>query len=173
MSKNTVDIANELLAEKAALEARVKELEAKLAAGKSVKAIWQDRAWTAEEELERLKAQEQVGEVAMMDYSTTRDNGLVWITLSVKAEKANSISLNDKMFSAAPRPAVLPPKPEWRDYFKSLGYQPQRFVVVLKDCDIGAVQHMSGGSSDYCKGFVDGTQYAIRQIVKAGGEIAE
>lgn len=40
--------------------------------------------------------------------------------------------------------------------------------VNLVDCDFGAVQHMSGGSNDYCHGFVDGTQNAIRAISAAG-----
>ena len=41
-------------------------------------------------------------------------------------------------------------------------------TVKLVDCDFGAVQHMSGGSTDYCHGFVDGTQNAIRSITAAG-----
>lgn len=41
-------------------------------------------------------------------------------------------------------------------------------AVKLIDCDFGAVQHMSGGSTDYCNGFVDGTQNAIRSISAAG-----
>lgn len=41
-------------------------------------------------------------------------------------------------------------------------------TVKLVDCDFGAVQHMSGGSTDYCHGFVDGTQNAIRAISAAG-----
>ncbi|HGW8507387.1 TPA: hypothetical protein ACNRPQ_005657 [Raoultella ornithinolytica] len=41
-------------------------------------------------------------------------------------------------------------------------------TVKLVDCDFGAVQHMSGGSTDYCHGFVDGTQNAIRAITDAG-----
>ncbi|HEE0498870.1 TPA: hypothetical protein R6320_001253 [Klebsiella pneumoniae] len=41
-------------------------------------------------------------------------------------------------------------------------------TVNLVDCDFGAVQHMSGGSTDYCHGFVDGTQNAIRAISAAG-----
>ncbi len=41
-------------------------------------------------------------------------------------------------------------------------------TVKLVDCDFGAVQHMSGGSTDYCHGFVDGTQNAIRAISTAG-----
>ncbi|CCS30233.1 ead/Ea22-like family protein [Salmonella enterica] len=34
--------------------------------------------------------------------------------------------------------------------------------VKLLDCDFAAVQHMSGGSTDYCNGFVDGTQNAVK-----------
>ncbi|HGV3475100.1 TPA: ead/Ea22-like family protein [Klebsiella quasipneumoniae subsp. similipneumoniae] len=41
-------------------------------------------------------------------------------------------------------------------------------TVKLVDCDFCAVQHMSGGSTDYCHGFVDGTQNAIRAISAAG-----
>ncbi|WP_227540387.1 ead/Ea22-like family protein [Klebsiella sp. P1CD1] len=41
-------------------------------------------------------------------------------------------------------------------------------AVRFVDCDFGAVQHMSGGSTDYCHGFVDGTQNAIRSISAAG-----
>ncbi|MEE8953494.1 RelE family toxin-antitoxin system [Klebsiella pneumoniae] len=41
-------------------------------------------------------------------------------------------------------------------------------AVKLIDCDFGAVQHMSGGSTDYCHGFVDGTQNAIQSITAAG-----
>ncbi|CAM3305515.1 ead/Ea22-like family protein [Klebsiella variicola] len=41
-------------------------------------------------------------------------------------------------------------------------------AVKFADCDFGAVQHMSGGSKDYCHGFVDGTQNAIRAITAAG-----
>ncbi|HEJ8623970.1 TPA: hypothetical protein SMK09_005873 [Klebsiella michiganensis] len=41
-------------------------------------------------------------------------------------------------------------------------------AVKFVDCDFGAVQHMSGGSTDYCHGFVDGTQNAIRAITAAG-----
>lgn len=41
-------------------------------------------------------------------------------------------------------------------------------TVKLVDCDFGAVQHMSGGSTDYCHGFVDGTQNAVRAITAAG-----
>lgn len=36
--------------------------------------------------------------------------------------------------------------------------------VKLPDCDYSAVQHMSGGSSDYCNGFIDGTQNAIKRF---------
>lgn len=43
--------------------------------------------------------------------------------------------------------------------------------VKLPDCDYAAVQHMSGGSNDYCNGFVDGTQNAIK-CVKAGADTA-
>lgn len=39
--------------------------------------------------------------------------------------------------------------------------------VKLTDCDLGAVQHMSGGSKDYCNGFVDGTQNAVRAVTSA------
>lgn len=45
--------------------------------------------------------------------------------------------------------------------------------VELKYCDIGAVQHMSGGSNDYCNGFVDGTQNAIRIFRESGYEVKE
>lgn len=41
-------------------------------------------------------------------------------------------------------------------------------AVKFVDCDFGAVQHMSGGSNDYCHGFVDGTQNAILAISAAG-----
>lgn len=41
-------------------------------------------------------------------------------------------------------------------------------AVKIVDCDFGSVQHMSGGSTDYCHGFVDGTQNAIRAISTAG-----
>ncbi|WP_432781105.1 hypothetical protein [Klebsiella quasipneumoniae] len=41
-------------------------------------------------------------------------------------------------------------------------------TVKLVDCDFGAVQHVSGGSADYCHGFVDGTQNAIRAITATG-----
>ena len=41
-------------------------------------------------------------------------------------------------------------------------------TVKIVDCDFGAVQHMSGGSTDYCHGFVDGTQNAIQSIIAAG-----
>lgn len=41
-------------------------------------------------------------------------------------------------------------------------------VVKIVDCDYEAVQHMSGGSTDYCHGFVDGTQNAIGAITAAG-----
>ena len=41
-------------------------------------------------------------------------------------------------------------------------------TVKFVDCDFGAVQHMSGGGTDYCHGFVDGTQNAIRAISAAG-----
>lgn len=40
--------------------------------------------------------------------------------------------------------------------------------VKLLDCDFGAVYHMSGGNKDYCNGFVDGTQNAIKAIRAAG-----
>ena len=48
-----------------------------------------------------------VGEVAMMDYSTAKDNDIVWVTLAVKSEKANSISLDDKMFTRAAQSAPV------------------------------------------------------------------
>ncbi|MCR6026787.1 hypothetical protein HLI26_07305 [Salmonella enterica subsp. enterica] len=45
----------------------------------------------------------------------------------------------------------------------SVAEQEARTVSVkLLDCDFAAVQHMSGGSNDYCNGFVDGTQNAIK-----------
>ena len=40
-------------------------------------------------------------------------------------------------------------------------------TVRLSDCDYAAVQHMSGGSTDYCNGFVDGTQNAIKCVKAA------
>lgn len=43
--------------------------------------------------------------------------------------------------------------------------------VKLMDCDFGAVSHMSGGSEDYCNGFVDGTQNAIKAIRAAGYQV--
>lgn len=43
--------------------------------------------------------------------------------------------------------------------------------VELPDCDYGAVSHMSGGSKDYCNGFVDGTNNAIKAIREAGYEV--
>ena len=46
-------------------------------------------------------------------------------------------------------------------------------TVKLVDCDFGAVQHMSGGSTDYCHGFVDGTQNAIRAISAAGIKVEQ
>lgn len=53
-------------------------------------------------------------------------------------------------------------------------YNEQRPVTVkLLDCDLAAVQHMSGGSKDYCNGFVDGTQNAIRAMRAAGVDVKE
>ncbi|MFC2935977.1 hypothetical protein ACFH1L_01730 [Klebsiella michiganensis] len=46
-------------------------------------------------------------------------------------------------------------------------------TVKLLDCDLAAVQHMSGGSKDYCNGFVDGTQNAIREMRAAGVDVRE
>ncbi|WP_374733352.1 ead/Ea22-like family protein [Klebsiella variicola] len=46
-------------------------------------------------------------------------------------------------------------------------------AVKFVDCDFGAVQHMSGGSTDYCHGFVDGTQNAIRAISAAGIKVED
>ena len=46
-------------------------------------------------------------------------------------------------------------------------------TVKLLDCDLTAVQHMSGGSKDYCNGFVDGTQNAIRAMRAAGVDVRE
>ncbi len=46
-------------------------------------------------------------------------------------------------------------------------------TVKLLDCDLAAVQHMSGGSTDYCNGFVDGTQNAIRAMRAAGVDVRE
>ncbi|MFB5077433.1 hypothetical protein [Raoultella sp. C349492] len=46
-------------------------------------------------------------------------------------------------------------------------------TVKLLDCDLAAVQHMSGGSKDYCNGFVDGTQNAIRAMRSAGVDVRE
>ncbi|WP_210515122.1 hypothetical protein [Pantoea ananatis] len=43
--------------------------------------------------------------------------------------------------------------------------------VELKDCEFGAVSIMSGGSKDYCNGFVDGTNNAIKAIREAGYEV--
>jgi hypothetical protein len=46
-------------------------------------------------------------------------------------------------------------------------------TVKLLDCDLAAVQHMSGGSKDYCNGFVDGTQNSIRAMRAAGVDVRE
>lgn len=46
-------------------------------------------------------------------------------------------------------------------------------TVKLPDCDFAVVQHMSGGSKDYCNGFVDGTQNAIRAMRAAGVDVRE
>lgn len=43
--------------------------------------------------------------------------------------------------------------------------------VKLPDCDFAAVVHMSGGADDYCYGFVDGTQNAIKAIRAAGYQV--
>lgn len=43
--------------------------------------------------------------------------------------------------------------------------------VELPDCGFDAVSHMSGGSKDYCNGFVDGTNNAIKAIREAGYEV--
>lgn len=46
-------------------------------------------------------------------------------------------------------------------------------VVRLSDRDFGAVQHMSGGSDDYCNGFVDGAQYVVEATLAAGVEVSD
>lgn len=43
-------------------------------------------------------------------------------------------------------------------------------TVKLPDCDLGAVQHMSGGSDDYCNGFVDGAQNAIKALTESSND---
>ncbi len=40
--------------------------------------------------------------------------------------------------------------------------------VKFTDCDLAAVAHLSGGSVDYCSGFVDGTKNAMRVIETHG-----
>ncbi len=45
--------------------------------------------------------------------------------------------------------------------------------IEFHDCDKGAVSHMSGGSDEYCNGFVDGTQNAIRILRSLGYEVKE
>lgn len=56
----------------------------------------------AREQLARLNA-EPVGQVAVIDYSTTRDNGTVWVTLETTADKAGALNLDDKLY-ARPSP---------------------------------------------------------------------
>lgn len=48
--------------------------------------------------------------------------------------------------------------------------QAKSLCITFSDCGYGAVQHMSGGTRDYCNGFVDGTQNAIRIVKKASVE---
>ncbi|WP_205959260.1 hypothetical protein [Pantoea stewartii] len=61
---------------------------------------------------------------------------------------------------------------EYRFWFPA---PPAQFLrpVELPDCDYGAVSHMSGGSKDYCNGFVDGTNNAIKAIREAGYEVKQ
>ncbi|MEQ0205279.1 hypothetical protein ABLU80_23425 [Klebsiella sp. CN_Kp104] len=60
------------------------------------------------------------------------------------------------------------------DYRQRIAELESRTVTVkLPDCDLAAVQHMSGGSKDYCNGFVDGTQNAIRAMRAAGVDVRE
>ncbi len=60
-----------------------------------------------------------------------------------------------------------------RDHYKKMAEDGIQLLsgkvlsVKLTDCDFGAVQHMSGGSKDYCNGFVDGTQNAVRLVTSA------
>ncbi|EPS9632109.1 hypothetical protein ACVNA6_002965 [Klebsiella aerogenes] len=60
---------------------------------------------------------------------------------------------------------------ELYDAYKEL--ESRTVTVKLLDCDLAAVQHMSGGSNDYCNGFVDGTQNAIRAMRSAGVDVRE
>ncbi|EIZ1086020.1 hypothetical protein MPI44_004568 [Klebsiella oxytoca] len=60
-----------------------------------------------------------------------------------------------------------------RDHYKKMAEDGIRLLsskvlsIKLTDCDFGAVQHISGGSTDYCNGFVDGTQNAVRAVTSA------
>lgn len=188
MSKNTVDIANDLLAEKAALEARVKELELKadhdriqieglIAALDNEQLICRSK----EAELARLKEQEPVG--------YTYNRGIRGDILAVDINDDCPIGIN---LYAEPRPAVLPDfsaldmlagkflqasvdragrvssaYAECADMLakavKALrdnGCQPQRFVVKLPE-----VCWYSGANYD--------REEVIEAIRAAGGEIAE
>lgn len=60
--------------------------------------------------------------------------------------------------------------PKGRAYYTTSPAQMLR-PVELKDCEFGAVSIMSGGSKDYCNGFVDGTNNAIKAILEAGYEV--
>ncbi|MBV4365871.1 hypothetical protein [Erwinia phyllosphaerae] len=80
------------------------------------------------------------------------------------------LELND--FDAAVDERMTHPDVAW---FATLTAPPAPAMQPVKFtyCDFGAVSHMSGGSKDYCNGFVDGTQNAMKLIRAAGYTVEE
>ncbi|MGV0085976.1 hypothetical protein EEAAV_19225 [Rahnella aceris] len=93
----------------------------------------------ARKEFDALK-----GDQVPFAYAYHRDTGVWWLSL----EKPK-----------------LPGYTEVRELFTA----PQKPVVVLTDCDIGAVSHMAHWySEEQCEAWVAGVEHAKKQIVAAG-----
>lgn len=116
--------------------------------------FWYDKAKKLDEEL--AKAEERIGELesfrtAYMEWSDKTD----WVR-------------TDRRFDV-----VKPLGKHLADVLKAYIEHLESRTVKLPDCDFAVVQHMSGGSKDYCNGFVDGTQNAIRAMRAAGVDVRE
>lgn len=136
---------------------------------------------TAEKRIAEL---EGLLEVSQEDLSDTEDAMHLWAERARKAEsevesfRTAYMEWSDKTawVNTDRRFGVVKPLGKHRaDVLKAYIEHLESSAVTVKllDCDLAAVQHMSGGSKDYCNGFVDGTQNAIRAMRSAGVDVRE
>lgn len=116
----------------------------------------------------KLKSAAESATKGIWRRTSTEFNGICVGPFSFTKEEvlARAVEKRDAIFISVANPANILALLAERDADKKriAELEARTLSVKLPDCDYGAVQHMSGGSTDYCNGFVDGTQNAIKRF---------